>query len=137
MAYLALKPVSAAVYGVLNVAGLTALAAVVGDDIPQGQALPYVWFEVREADKRGFGTGGLPEVELRVHAFSAYQGMTEAQSIIQKVIELLRDQSLTVSGYAHCGQVMYDETVTVPDEVVNGVRVKELVAFFRIYVQES
>lgn len=137
MAYLALGPVSVGVYTALNVAGLTALATGgISDDTAQATSLPFVWYEVSERDVRGLGTGGLPEVELRVHAFSSYQGMKEAQSINQKVIQLLRDQSITVSGYTQAGKVFYDETVALPNEMLNGVKVHELVSFFRIYVEE-
>lgn len=138
MAYLALSPVSAAVYGKLNVAGLTALATGgIYDDIPQPLVLPCVWYEVKEQERRGFGTVGLPEVELRVHVFSDYAGAAQSQSIGAKVVELLRDQALTVTGYAHCGRVIYDETVLLPRENINGVTVRELVAMFRIYVEEA
>lgn len=137
MAYLSLDPVSAAIYTKLNVAALTALATGgISDDPAQGTALPFIWYEVRERDIRGFGTGGLPEVELRVHTYSQYQGLKEAQEINQKVIELLRDKSLTVSGYTQAGLIFYDETVPLRDEELNGVKTHELVSVFRIYVEE-
>ena len=138
MATSALSPVSVAVYGLLNVSGLTTLATGgVYDDVPQGTAFPYVWYEVQEQDRRGLGTGGLPEVALRVHTFSTYQGMSQAQSINAKVIELLKDQALTVSGYAMCGHVFYDESVLLLDQDLNGVKVNELVALFRAFVEQT
>jgi len=138
MAYLSLGPVSVAVATVLNVAGLTALATGgVHDDAAQGTVFPFVWYEVDEEDARGFGAGGLPQVNLRVHTFSRYEGASEAQSINQKVIELLRDQSLTVTGYTHAGKVFYDRTVPLAEELINGVRVRELVSMFRIFVEEA
>lgn len=138
MAYLSLAPVSAAVYGKLNVSALTSLCAGVYDHIPQGTAYPMVWYEVREPqDVRGFGTSGLPEVELRVHVFSTYAGSNEAQTIAAKVIELLRDQALTVTGYNHCGRVFYDGTPDLGMQDINGVIVRELVPLFRIYVEEA
>jgi hypothetical protein len=138
MAYLALGPVSVGVYAKLNVSGLTALVSSrIYDDVPRNPTFPLVWYEVQEAqDLRGFGTGGLPEIELRVHVFSAYEGAKEAQSIGQKVIELLRDQALTVSGYTQAGLVFYDRTVLLADQAIEGVKVRELVAMFRIYVEE-
>jgi hypothetical protein len=137
MAYLSLSPVSVGVYAALNVAGLTALVQTrIYDDVPQAPTYPFVWYEVSERDVRGFGTGGLPEVELRVHTFSKYAGMKEAQAINQKVIELLRDQLVTVSGYTQAGRVFYDETLTFADELINGEKVQELVSQFRIYVEE-
>lgn len=138
MPYLALSPVSVAVYAALNVAGLTALApGGVYADVPQPPVFPFVLFEVQERDVRGFGTGSLPEVALRVHAFSTYEGPYEAQTIIAKVIELLKDVALTVTGYAQCGRVFYDETVALPNEEINGVKCYELVAQFRIYVEAT
>lgn len=137
MATSLLSPASAAVYGVLNVSSLLALApGGVYDDVPQVPTYPHVFFEVRERDVRGLGTGALPEIELRVSAVSAYEGLREAQLIIAKVIELLRDQALTMAGYEQAGRVFYDETVKLSDEERNGVKVHELVAKFRIYGKE-
>jgi hypothetical protein len=134
--YLALAPVAAAVYAALNVAGMTALASAgVHADVQQATAFPFVLYEVQERDLRGFGTGSLPEVALRVHAFSTYEGPYEAQIIIAKAIELLKDVALTVTGYTQCGRVFYDETVALPNELINGVKCYELVAQFRIYVE--
>ena len=42
-----------------------------------------------------------------------------------------------MSGYRQAGLIFYDETVLLPDEELNGVKVKELVSSFRIYVEES
>lgn len=138
MAYLALSPVSAAVYAKLNVAGMNALVGTrIYDDVPRAATFPFVWFEVRERDVRGFGTGAIPEVELWVHAFSTYNGMKEAQSICQKAVELLRDQALTITGYTQAGLVFYDDTTPLQDQAIEGVKVQELVAKFRIYARES
>lgn len=138
MAYLSLSPVSVGILTALNVAGLTALVGTrIYDDIPQAPVYPFVWYEVDETDVRGFGMVGLPEVEVRVHTFSTYEGMKEAQSITQKVIELLRDQHITVTGYQQAGRVFYDRTVSAQDELINGVKVREVVALFRVYVEEA
>lgn len=144
MAYLSLDPVADAVLVLLNVTGLTTLLGSgtrIHDDVPQNPTFPFVWYEVRESrDMRGFGTGGFPEVELRVHAFSSsddYNGMQQVHEIIQKVIELLRDQALTITGYNHAGGIFYDDTILLPNEEIAGVKCRELVARFRIYAQES
>lgn len=135
-AFLALSPVSAAVFTALNVASLTTLApGGVHDDVPQPPTFPFVLFEVQEREMRGLGTGGLPEVTLRVHAFSTAEGPKEAQSIIAKAIELLKDQAVTVTGYTQCGRVFYDESLLLADQAINGVKCHELVAAFRIYVE--
>lgn len=137
MAYLSLAPVSAGIYTLLNVAAITSLVTKVAASIDQNTALPYVWFEVRERDVRGLGTGGLPEVELRIHTFGDVRlGVKPLQAVNQKVIELLRDQLVTVSGYRQAGHIFYDETVLLTGEERNGVKVDELVSLFRIYVEE-
>lgn len=129
---------SVAVAGVLNVSSLTTLATGgIYDDLPQGTSFPCVWYEVNERDVRGLGTGALPEVELRVHVFSQYEGMKEAQAIASQAITLLKDQALTVTGWTHCGHVFYDETVAFHNEHIQGVRVREMVAVFRIYVEAA
>lgn len=138
MAYLSMSAVATAIYSTLNVAGLTALVGSrIYDDIPQAPIYPFVWIETfGEVDRRGFGGGGLPEVSIRVHVFSQHHGTKEAQDIARKVIELLRDQSLTVTGYTQCGTVFFDEAVLFPQEVIQGVKVREVVALFRVYVEE-
>lgn len=138
-ASLSLGPVSVGVYTALNVSGLTALVSSrIYDDVPQNPTFPFVWYEADEArDVRGMGTGGLPEVELRVHVFSTYQGTAEGQAIAKKVIELLKDQALTVSGYAQAGRVFYDSTQVFADQIIQGVKVREFVVQFRVYVEES
>lgn len=142
MAHLALSPVSDAIFTALNVSALTSLLPTTGnpisDDIAQATQFPFVFFEVNEIDKRGFGTGGLPEVQIRVHVYGTpAQGLTALQAITQKVIELLRDVRLTVTGYNTCAGVFYDRTLTFNDELANNQKVHELLSEFRIYVQES
>lgn len=138
MAVLAGSPVTAAVYSALTgdatLAGL--VGARVGDDIRQATAFPYLWLEVRESDRSGFGAAPvLAEVELRVHCFSDYRGAKQAQTILARVIEVLRHQTLTVAGWGACGATFYDETVPLPAEDINGVRVVEVVAMFRLHVE--
>lgn len=135
---LALGPVSEAIYAVLD--GDAPLAALVSgriyDDVTQASVFPFLWYEVRERETRGFGTGGLPEVELRVHAFSTYAGQKESQAILDRVITLLKDQPLVMAGYEQAGRIFYDETVNFPDEEVNGVKARETVSLFRIYADQ-
>ena len=133
---LALSPATAAVYGALNVAAMTALApGGVHDDVPQPAVFPFVLLELRERDLRGLGTGSLPEVEISVHAFSTSEGMKDAQAIAAKAVELLKDAALTVTGFTQAGRVFYDETIPLPDQLVNGVKCHELVVRFRLYLE--
>jgi hypothetical protein len=97
--YSALSPVSAGVYAALNVAAVTALATGgVGDDL--GQRVPLHGRVVRdvralrgarEAAIGGFGTkpgvsGQLPQIDLLVHVFSQFDGMSAAQAVMNQVI---------------------------------------------------
>ena len=137
MATLALSAVSQAVFGVLQDATLQGLTAGGWhDDLPQAPTYPCGWFEVSERDIRGFGTGGLPEVELRLHVLSRYGGQAEAQAIVSRTLALLKDQLLTIAGYQQAGRVFYDETLRLPPEEINGVKVYELMSRFRIYAEE-
>lgn len=138
--YSALSPVSAGVYAALNVAALTVLApGGVCDDVAQRTGYPFVLFEVQEDRQGGFGTkpglGTLPQIDLRVHVFSVFQGFSEAQGVMGKVIELLKDPP-TVTGYGSWA-IFHDDTIPLGDEVIAGVKVKELVGLFRLYVELS
>jgi hypothetical protein len=136
--YSALSPVSVGIFAVLNVAGLTALATGgVCDDVAQNTGYPFVLYEVHERAIGGFGTKPgtkqLAEIDLMVHVFSQFQGMSEAQSVMDKVIELLKDAP-AVTGYSSWA-IFHDETLNLGDQDVGGVKVKELVARFRLYVE--
>ena len=139
--YSSLDAVSAAIYTTLNVAGLTALATGgVGDAIEQLTSRPCVLYEVSERIVGGLGskpgTGKRTiQVDLRLHAFSEYQGFYEAQQVIAKCIELLADAP-AVTGYGSWA-IFHDETIPLGGELVAGVRVNELVANCRLYVSES
>jgi hypothetical protein len=138
--YSALSPVSDAIYTALNVAALTALApGGVSDDIGQNTSYPFVLYEVHETRAGGFGTKPgvkqLPEIDLLVHVFSQYAGMTEAQSVMDQVCKLLADPP-TVSGYGSWA-IFHDDTINLGDQIVAGLKVKELVARFRLFVELS
>lgn len=139
MAYLAMSAVMVALVAKLNVAGLTSgLGYTVGlyDDVIQDAALPLVWIEIfDESDSRGFGAGELGQVTIRVHVFSDYEGTKEGQQITAKVIELLKDQALTVSGYTQAGLVFYERTQLLNDVVLHGRKCREMVSVFNTYVE--
>lgn len=138
--YSALSPVSVAVYTALNVAAVTDLATGgVGDDIAQGTGYPFVLYEVHETANGGMGTkpgqGQLPQIDLMVHVFSQYDGLSEAQGVMDMVVAALADPP-TVSGYGSWA-IFHDETINLGDQIVAGLKVKELVARFRLYVEEG
>lgn len=132
---LALDPVSAAVYTALNVAAVTSLApGGVSDDPAQGTTFPFVWFELQEQDLHAFGTGYLPEFELRVHIYSATTPLV-AQQVGGAVLSALKDVTLTVAGFRPVASVVYEDAVPLPDQLLNGVKVHELVLRFRLWVE--
>lgn len=136
MAYSSLSAVGTAVYSALNVAGLTALATGgIYDAVPQTAVLPFVWYQVEEEDIGGLGTKALNEVSLEVHSFSAYDGQAQNHAIIKKAIELLRYTTPAVTGYS-TWFLVHDDTTAIPDQVINGVPCRELIARFRVYVEE-
>ena len=52
---------------------------------------------------------------------------------MDKVIELLADPP-SVTGYSSWA-IFHDETQNLGDQIVAGLKVKELVAMFRLYVE--
>lgn len=141
--YSALGPASAAVYALLR-ADVTLAAALTGgwhDSIAQGTLLPCGLYEVSEHDVRGFGTGGMPEIDLRTHVFtqrgSATGGLAQARELNRLTVGILKDAALTVAGYAHCGRVVSHESINAGDEELNGVQVHEIVSLFTIWLEET
>jgi hypothetical protein len=138
--YSALDAVSAAIFTALNVAALTALApGGVADVLAQNTTFPCVLYEVSEKMIGGIGTkpgtGRTLEISLRLHVFSQYAGMKEAQGVMAKAIELLKDAPAVV-GFGSWA-IFHDETLSLPHELVAGVPVRELVSNWRLYVTET
>lgn len=146
MAFTPLAPVADALYAVLITdPTLQALApGGVFADVPPDPSYPFIWIEVSETAQRGGlgtkpGRGALPEVEIRLHVFQGDFGtMRDAQLVMARAIELVTaDNALTVDGYRVCGtEPFHDATIPLADEELNGVKVHELVAMFRLYVEE-
>ena len=137
----ALAPVSAAIYMALNVAALTTLApGGVFDVLPLGTTYPCVLFEVSEQKQfGGFGTqpgrGHLPEIDLRVHVFSQQPKLSDAQAIVAVVLQLLATPpAVTLYG---SWAIFHDQTLDLGDQVVANVTVHEIVATFRLYVEQQ
>lgn len=136
--YSALDAVSSGIFAALNIAAVTALATGgVGDDIAQKTAYPFVLYEVHEKALGGFGTkpgrGQLPQIDLLVHVFSQYEGLSEAQGVMDQVLKALADPP-AVTGYSSWA-IFHDETINLGDQIVAGIKVKELVARFRLFVE--
>jgi hypothetical protein len=138
-AYSALSPVSIGVFTALNVAALAAVApGGVGDDIAQGTGYPFVLYTVAEEEVDGLGsTSGTPglvvEIDLLVQVFSQYGGMSEAQAVLAKVKELLRTPP-TVTGFTSVDIFRRGPSVDLGDQLVAGVKVKELAQRFALFL---
>ncbi len=145
--YSSLSPVSVALYSALNVAAVTAIATGgIGDDIAQGSGYPFLLYVVSETSKGGFGTRPgvhqLPQVDVRLHAFTEYAGGKIAQSLIDAALGALftafdpTTPTVTITGYATCS-LFHDNTSTPYDSIVAGTKVKEIVAQLRLYAEAS
>jgi hypothetical protein len=133
---LALSPVLAAVYALLNVSALTALVGSrIYDDVPQAPTYPFVVYDIGEENVGGFGTVGPVLCRLRVYAYSEYAGTKELQDILNVVKGLLKDQALTATGFAQCGRIFYDDTPKAVLEEINGVTCREMASNYRIFVE--
>jgi hypothetical protein len=147
MPYTPLAPVADAVYAVLALDQEMATLAPGGvfADVPPDPGYPFVWIEVFEDRQLGGlgtkpGRGAMAEMDLRVHVFQGEHGtMRDAQLVMERVIAVVTaDDALTVSGYRVCGtEPFHDSTIPLPDEEINGVKVRELVARFRLFVEEA
>lgn len=138
MANLSLSAVSVGVFTALNVAGLTALVSTrIYDDIPNAPTYPLVLYTVDETERRGMGTTELPEIDLRVTVLSTSEDGAQAQAIIAKVKDLLKDAALTVSGYAMAGRVVWRETVKLGSTEIQGVKVNEWVVLFTLWMEAA
>lgn len=141
--YCALSPVSAAILTALQDAAFAALCpGGVYDDVPQTPTYPFLLYAVSEKPIGGLGTkpgvGRTLEIGIRLHVFSQFSGMTEAQAILGQAIRALFAQALTVPGYVvDGGEPFHDDNVALPDELVGSQKVKELVGLFRLYVTEQ
>lgn len=135
--YSALGPTSQALFAKLQDPAL--LAVLTGgwfDDVPATFTFPFGWYELNEEDAGGIGPGAFPLVTIRTHIYSQYGGMTQAQEANRLTIKQLRDQTLAVDQYNAAGLIFWDDTILLPDEELNGMKVHELVSTFRIYLDE-
>lgn len=143
MSYSALAAVATAIAAALDVPTVLALApGGVYSHIPQTTTFPCLRFGVAADAQRysGLGTapgaGQLSEIDLRVHLYSAYEGVTELHALLELVVQQLR-LPLTVVGHGSWAS-FYDRATPIDGgDVIGGERVSELVAFFRLYVEQQ
>lgn len=141
----ALQPVSVAIFGRLNVASLKGAYPATGagcvggvfDNVPQPATFPCLFYEVSARDLGGLGQGpDVTQIELRLHVFSTWNGMAEAQRIMREAIRLLKYTEPTVAGYVMpmIGRPL--DEIPLPFEEVNGVKVRELVTIWDLFADE-
>jgi len=131
MANLSLSAVSVGVYTALNVSGLTSLVSTrIFDNVPRTPDYPCVAYSVDKVEARGMGTTELPEITIRVSVFSKSATGAEAQAIVAKVEDLLKDAALTVSGYRMAGRLVWRESLPLGATEINGEKVNEWVSQF-------
>lgn len=138
MAGVVASPLTEALIAALQTDAIQAAAlGGVWEDVPQTPAYPFVLVEVApEVDVRGFGTGGMPQVDILTHVYSKTGSRREAQQLAALVVSALKDASLTVTGYQQAGRVVYRETVPIQDEELLGEKVHELVSRFTYWGEE-
>ena len=142
----ALSPVAAAVWAALDVAALTdLLQGGINAVVPQGAQRPYVYFELSNPIQHGgFGTypghGDVPELELRLHAISDQENVSEGHAILNAALGLLfAGPLITAGGYTVCsGLPMTDiQILNLGDQVIANVVVHEEVAILRLIVENA
>jgi len=123
-----------AVYAVLNGdATLGALVTGVYDEVPENTAYPYVAVETSsEVPHNYFGALG-KEVTLRVFVLSDYLGAKEGLAIVDRVLVLLADVALTITGYTHV-HTWHEDTAAIR---IAADRVRETIIRFRVIAQEA
>ena len=145
MADSALQPVAEAIFAQLNVASLKAAqptgAGCVGGvtDNPTGTVYPVLWYElITGTDLTGLGRGpDLTQIELRLHVFSTWNGMTEARRIMREAIRLLKYTQPAVSSYSLVEIGRPHDEIALPFEEINGVKVRELVTIWDLFADQS
>ena len=130
MANLSLSAVAVGIYTALNVAGLTALTGQrIYDELPRNVTYPCVLYSVSKTEARGMGTSELPAINIRVSVLSKSETGAQAQAIVAKVEDLLKDVVLTVSGYT-MPALIWRESVELGETEINGEKVNEWVSQF-------
>ena len=127
----------AAIGTALNVASITTTCGVYdNDDDTQGVAFPFL----RISTPTGvpwdtFGAAG-KERTVQISVFSQYAGGLQAQQILNQVMVLLQDVSLSVSGHTLNG-LRYESDGDGADEVIDGVKTLHKWIQFRVHVTEA
>lgn len=82
----------------LNDNTLSGLVNGVYDDVPEGSTYPYVVIGEETATNIGSKTLDGLEYTLVIHIWSQYRGRKEVKQIMERIYEVLHDQSISVTG---------------------------------------
>ncbi|WP_431888735.1 DUF3168 domain-containing protein [Nocardiopsis alba] len=122
----ALDAVQAALYARLTGdAELMALVSGVYDDVAEGTPYPYVALgeSMETPDNTHDGKGRSTVVTL--HVWSRYAGFTEATRIAGRLVELLDERPLNVTGRTHIStRFEFSQTLRDPDPRLRHVPVR-------------
>lgn len=138
----ALTAVQAAVMAVLaaDATLMTAVPGGVWDFVPADPTWPYLCLESAEedpADTMGDAAGSQGRVvSLTFAVFSDYQGRKEQFDILDALIRILRETTLSVSGWEHLVTWHVGSRAYSPFEVGNA-RAGNTGVTFRVHVLES
>jgi len=110
-------PVQAAYYAALTGdALLMNLVTGVFDNVPEGQAYPYVVLgegtEIADNRHGGFGR----QTTQTLHVWSRYRGYSQGLAIAARMVAVLDHQPLTVTGLHHVStRFEFQQTLTDPE----------------------
>ena len=129
-----IRKVSEPIYTILNADGtLGALVTGIYDKPPDNTAHPYITIgEAFETRDDTFGKRG-KDVLTSLHIWSRYNGFREALLIAERLILLLDEVALSVSGYDTV-YVLHESTETIREQ---DKETRHVVVEFRIRVQQS
>lgn len=134
-------PVLTAVYTALNVAAITTTlgCGVYESMLPQKVAYPALRISTPSGVPWDtLGSAGKERV-VQVHVFGSsadYESGSQVNAICDKVVELLQDQALSVSGHT-LAAIRYEQDTDGADEDVDGVVILHRVISFRVHVIEA
>lgn len=132
----ALLDVQTAIYNKLkNDSVLLSMISGVFDFVPKGQEMPYI--EIGEATDNIFNTFDRQgrDITENLYIVSEQEGYKEALTILERVVELLDYQSISMSSNSLV-YIRYDNGMTALFEIDNN-RTRQVVARFRVITQDG
>jgi hypothetical protein len=135
----ALSAVQAGVYTALTTDAtlLTLVPGGIWDHVPQDPTWPYVRIgELREEPRDTSGTQRR-RVAITLHAWSQYHGRAEVLAIVDRIIALLRETTITLTGWTH-EDTTHDATeADEPLILDDAIEVQHALTDFTVYVTEA